>query len=336
VAVGLYGTPGRSAELRSYYFRAVLEVQQPEEFGDDVLDTIEGWHGGPGLWRWSFGDSEHSEQGSVHITNNEIGVYYDRETNVYFRQPSGTFSPTLISSSFIIGLLPDVDPERYFEHWPERETTPGGQVAGRETDKVTVHTSGATTSIWLDRELPFVLKYESMSAGSPQSLVRVEIVEIELNEPVDADVFVFDPPPGAREVEPPGSSVSSSGSSSSSFDGGVTAPEGFLAPAYLPPGYVVTREEGSHAGILGDRLTRYLVLLESGDSYIEVEEQFRAGGLAESQKTGEATGIAGEPAYLQVDGEVTRLVWNRGDIVITLSANALDSSELLRIAESMR
>ena len=344
VAVGLYGTPDKDAELRSYYFRAVLEVQQTGEFDDDVLDTIEGWYGGPGLWRWSFGDSQDAERGALHVTNTESAVFYDRPTNLYFRQPpndgrsSGRPStgPTLISSSFIIGPLPDGDLQRFFAPWPERETSPGGEVAGRETDKVTVTSGGASTSIWLDRELPFVLKYEAKSDGGPQSLVRVEIVEIELNGPVPAGVFAFEPPPGAREVEPPGRSVSNSGSSSSSLGGGVTAPEGFLAPAYLPPGYVVTREEGGHAGVLGGQQTRYLVLLESGDSFIEVEEQFRAGGLAQSQKTGEPASVAGEPAYLQVTEGVMRLVWSRGDIVITLSANALDGNELTRIVESMR
>jgi hypothetical protein len=98
----------------------------------------------------------------------------------------------------------------------------------------------------------------------------------------------------------------------------------------------VTREEGGHAGVLGAQQTRYLVLLESGDSFIEIEEQFRAGGLPQSQKTGEPTSVAGDPAYLQVTDEVMRLVWGRGDIVITLSANALDEIELTRIAESMR
>jgi outer membrane lipoprotein-sorting protein len=350
LAVALSGTPEGGQGLRSYYFRATIEVEQRDAgLGDHVLDTLEGWYDGTGRWRWSFGDSERAEAGGVQDADGETFVYYDRETNVYYRQPLEAFNegrspeltegPPLIAGSFLIGWIPYGDPERFFEGFQDamREDSPGGEVAGRPSHVVTLTRQGATLTFWIDRHLPFVLKYEARDPdpSSPQSLVRVEIVELELNQDVPDEVFVFQPPDGALEVEPPGRSIAGSSSSGSAGGGVPASPEGFLTPRYVPAGYEMTTSGTSYAGI-ANRATRYDLRLEGGDAYLNITQQFRAGGMAASQKTGEPVSVSGAPAYLQSAAGELRLVWASGDIVLTLASNALDLDELLRVAESMR
>jgi outer membrane lipoprotein-sorting protein len=316
---------------------------------DEVLPSVQGWYDAPDRWRWDFGDATSDpDSGSQLISDGETVVHYDRETNTYSRQTIPDYrgglpaqlteGPPVLPASIYIGWLPYGDREEFLQAWKDTrlEIADGGEIAGRDTDAVTLEHQAGTVTLWIDRELPFVLKYEARSTGGSQQLIAAELVELALNEPVDAAVFRFEPPSGALEV-PAGRGGSSSGSGTEHLGGGIIAPEGFLTPAYLPAGYVVVRTEGASAAGLGGRETRFSVRLEdTGGSYLLIEQQFRAGGLSETQKQGRRVSLDSETAYDQSTPDVARLTLAMADIVVTLESDALGLDELLRVAGSLR
>ena len=345
VALGRDDAPAGADDLSSYYFRAVIEVEQE----DDVLDSVLGWYEAPDRWRWDFGDGQQQpDAGAVQMSDGETVVYYDRETNTYFRQASADYNqarpaeltdgPPLITGSFFLGWLPYGDRERFFGALGtgSSEDGDGGEIAGRQTDVVIVTGQHGNTTFWVDRELPFVLKYEAEASGGSQSLIRAEVVDLVLNETVDDDVFRFHPPALAREVPPPGQGLVSS-SGSGVLGGAVTAPAGFLTPTYTPSAYNMVETAAEYSGALGgQQQTQYSVRWENAGNYLSMVQQFRAGGLSETQKQGSPVRFDGVDGYDQTTPAGPRLVFATGDIVVTLEANALDLNELIRIAESVR
>jgi outer membrane lipoprotein-sorting protein len=343
VALCTNGNDAAPASLTSYYFRATIEVEGDD---DDVLGAVLGWYEAPDRWRWDFGDGrEEPDAGAVQVSDGETVVYYDRETNTYTRQPLAEYNegrpaeltegPPVIAGGFFIGWLPYGDRERFFKAWQDAviEEDDGGKVAGRPADAVTVTRQGSSTTLWVDSKLPFVLKYESVSPGGPQGVLRVEVVEIELNGDVEDEVFDFEPAALALEVEAPEGNFGRSFSGNSG-SGMVAAPEGFLTSAYVPEGYNVVGTGETYLGL--GLLSRFSVRWESGDEYLTMVQQFRAGGLSETQKQGRHVSTEGLEGYDQSSGGVTKLVFARGDIVVTLEASALSLDELLRVAEGLR
>jgi hypothetical protein len=164
------------------------------------------------------------------------------------------------------------------------------------------------------------------------------MVEISVNEGIDEGSFTFEPADEAREVEAPGRQVSGSSGSTTLGSSIVDAPEGFLSPVYVPEGYVSVRSGGTSSSTLDGRQTRFTVRLEDDDTrgYLEIDEQYRAGGLAESHRTGQPLPVGRGGGYDQSDGDLARLTWAQGDIVVTLTSDVLPLGELLRAAESMR
>jgi outer membrane lipoprotein-sorting protein len=59
--------------------------------------------------------------------------------------------------------------------------------------------------VWVDKETYFVLKTELYEVPEQTVLFSAEVLEIEFNVPLDADLFTFTPPPGAtiQEVNRP-------------------------------------------------------------------------------------------------------------------------------------
>ena len=347
VALCADGNDTNTASLNSYYFRAVIEVEQDErEFGqDEVLDTIQGWYQEPGRWRWDFGDEEQPDAGSFQVSDGETVVYYDRETNVFTRQSVADYNqgrpselvegPPLIVGGFFIGWLPYGDRERFFAAWQDGavEESDGGLVAGRPTDAVTVTRGGDSTTLWVDAELPFVLKYESRTGGQA-ARVYVEVLDLELNEPMEASVFRFDAPADALEVAAPGRGTAVSSGSGTVSGSRVTVPDGFLTPGYLPEAYEVSGTGETHLA-LGVR-SRFYVRWEGPAGYLDMVQQFRAGGLSETQQRGEPLTVDGREAFDRSTADATRLVFAAGDIVVTLESDALDLVELSRIAAGIR
>jgi outer membrane lipoprotein-sorting protein len=348
VALCTNGDETTTASLTSYYLRATIEVDGDD---DDVLDTVQGWYQAPDRWRWDFGDEQDPDAGSVLMSDGESVVNYSRETNTYTRQsraehneqlpPELREGPPSLPASIVIGWLPYGDIELFSEGLQAQDTevSDGGRIAGRETEVVTLTLEGATVTLWVDREMPFALKYEARASSGPLSLIKGEIVEIDLNGALREDVFRFEPAAQAREIQAgtgvSGGSGSIGGSSAAGPESNiVSAPEGFLTPEYVPPAYEVAATGETHLGT--GLQSRFRVRWEEPAGYLDMVQQYRAGGLSETQKQGSLVNIGGVAGYDQSTGELARLVFAIDDIVVTLEADALDLDELLRVAEGLR
>jgi outer membrane lipoprotein-sorting protein len=342
-----------STPLRSFYFQARVEVEHDVRPGeeDEVLDTIRGWYEAPERWRWevSHSDPARVEEGSIQVSDGDGVWFYERPTNTYYRlgideyfsalPPDMRGKPPILVASFLVGPLPYADAERFFASWAgvTLQQRDGGVVLGRPTLAVVLTRGSNTTTFWLDRQHPFVLKYESATPGSPVSLVRAEVTELKLGSGVNDRQFRFEPPAGSRQVDPPAQPAGGSATGGSMGVGEVQVPPGFLKPAYLPEGYGSTKATNT-SGLGG--VTQFSVRLErSGEgaapAYLIIEEQMRAGGLPQSLKTGDAVRVGGQEAFRQTQAGELRLVWAEGDVVVTLRTDKLPFQELLKVAESM-
>jgi hypothetical protein len=200
---------------------------------------------------------------------------------------------------------------------------------------------GGKTTFWIDPRYLFVLRYETREQGGGQS-VRAEVTDVEYNPQIESRHFTFAPPGGAQQVEPPSatSSASSRGSASVGPGQAVTLPAGFLAPSYLPDGYVSVGRGASHSS--GGETTSVNVRLQPADQrgeggpYLDIEEQRRFGGLPQSLKAGIALSVGGSEGYISSSGNLTRLAFWTNNLVITLTTSHLAREELIRVAESLR
>ena len=345
-----------AATLTSYYYKAHLTIDQQIDAANDTgfpneqpLDTIEGWYQAPDKWAWEVSDSRRPTAGSLQVADGAFVWYYDRPTNTYSkvayadyydgRSPNLSDGPPPITGTALIGALPYSDPERLFAAFAgqKRSDSDGGMVAGRPTRAVTFTKGEQHTTFWIDREYPFSLKYVS---HDPQLSVTAEAVEVSFGEALSGKPFVFEPPPGSREVPPPQRGpVVSRGSGSAGPGQQPGLPAGFLTPGYMPAGFELTGTAASSGAGGG---TTYVALRYQpgaskggGGDYLLVEEQYRAGGLAASPSAGAPVAVGTSTGYASQDGGVQRLVFARGQIVVTLSSNALALDELVKVAASL-
>ena len=355
-------------QIESYYFEARIEADE-----DDVLNTMRAWYSKPERWRFEFGDFAAGipEEGTLMLSDGEDVWVYNAETNTYSRQAidsyfagvppemRGLFLPT----SLLIGPFP-FGPEMLQQgltgDWRLEEQADGPMIAGRPTtlyrysvpsgvanDDPASPSDGAQEpergdlSLWVDRDYPFVLRYEANNPGSSNAHLLVEITELTLNEPVDVSRFQFDAPEAALEEAGPADALSGSvGSGRSGPLGGSAwefrAPEGFFTPTYFPEGFSLVSEEQSSSSLDQSRTVHHLVRLESGSGdFLEVEQRYRAGGMAESQRRGDPLDVAGRQGYVRTQGGDTTLAWDDGDVVVMLRTDHLSLDELVRVGASM-
>jgi hypothetical protein len=240
----------------------------------------------------------------------------------------------LPSFSVILGRLPATDLDSFFDHWQGANWQIVGEetMLGRHVHVVEVHSGdGSKSTFWVDPQFEFVLRH--VREGGLQSFDG-EVTELANNDKLSDDLFRFEPPPGSQEAGP--ASASSSSSLGPFGSPHVTAPEGFLTPAYIPNGLISSG--GSSTSGAGDRITTYEVRFARtpwGPSELVVQQQYRAGGLAPSLRMGTPVIVAGSPGFRSTAGGEEAVTWSQGDVSITLRSAQLPFEELLRIAESM-
>jgi outer membrane lipoprotein-sorting protein len=349
--------------LKSYEFEARVEVETDRNEADDGLDTIRGWSVAKDRWRWEFSTSDPTrvEEGSIQVSDGKSVWSYDRPTNLYYQQrleeyqgsqpPELGEGPTSLFLSLMIGPVPPNVAEAFAVSDPiGRE-----EVAGRPA-RILQSTHGdpereSKTTVWVDEELPFVLKFTATNAAGSGSATAT-VVSVSFNDRLDADLFRFKAPPGAKEVQAPsaGSVSENCGSSSSApvFSNWVcsstdvqtgpsrtlSVPPGFLRPGYVPAGF---RPRETHTSSGPSGMTFVRLGFESGaGGYVTLEQQMRAGGLAESHRQGRQVDVDGGDGYETNAGTERRLVWAQGDMVLRLLSDVLPLQELVRIAESLR
>lgn len=182
--------------------------------------------------------------------------------------------------------------------------------------------------LWIDKENLFMLRMET-PAGADKGDVKLEYTAIEFNGAVPDSDFEFEPPPGATRAERDDDSTTSNGTSM----GGGNFPPGFLNPSYRPGGYDSVGQ-GSSQSSSGQRLEAHSAF-RRGDEYLVIRERVRRDGMPEALKQGEPLDVNGSSAWLSEASGIRSLSWKQGDLVIQITADALPSDELLRIARSM-
>jgi outer membrane lipoprotein-sorting protein len=344
------GSEEESNGLTSYEFEARVEVETDRNEADDVLDTVRGWYVAKDRWRWEFSNSDPGrvEEGSIQVSDGKSVWWYDRPTNTYYRQdleeyraslpPELGEGPTLLFLSLPIGPVPPRLAAVFAGDPIGREEVAGRPAQILQSTRADPGREG-TTTVWLDEEFPFILKFSAMDAAGINS-ATAEAVSLSFNDRLEGDLFRFEVPPGAKEVQaPPADPLLSTGvfSSTSSHIGPGTnfsVPAGFLRPGYVPAGF--NARGTSTSG--GQSATTFVSLrFETGaGGYLVLEQQIRAGGLAESHKQGRQVDVAGGTGYETNAGAERRLVWAHGDMVLKLLSDVLPLQELLRIAASVR
>jgi hypothetical protein len=77
-------------------------------------------------------------------------------------------------------------------------------------------------------------------------------------------------------------------------------------------------------------------LEHNGPASFVVSQQYRAGGLTQDMRVGQAVSVRNGAGYRQSAGGEERLVFEAGDIIVTLTSTALPFEELVKIAEGMQ
>jgi outer membrane lipoprotein-sorting protein len=313
---------------------------------------LRAWYAAPDKWRREFGsdDPQLADMTSVQVSNGETLSYLEGRANLYYEQ---ALTDEVRATSGSIGIAVPIGPVpgELVRHWRERSAearshSPGeDRLLGRKVEVIALETTeGQQVSVWLDAEYGFVLHYESAAAPGRSEggqSVRAEITELRYNAKVDEERFVFEPPAGARRVDPPDVPGATRATGSLSAGGrDVSVPPGFLTPGYIPEGYVVS---GSGTSVMANNIiTRVETRLKpaglrsGGGPFLSIQQQVRAGGMPASLRAGASTRVGAFDAYQSEVAGVRRLVWYRDELVLTLTSDSLSLDELRRIAESMR
>jgi hypothetical protein len=74
---------------------------------------------------------------------------------------------------------------------------------------------------------------------------------------------------------------------------------------------------------------------DSGPPTFVILQQYRAGGLPPDAREGETVSVGNGIGYHQKAGDEERLVFEAGEVIVTLTSTALPLDELVKIAEGM-
>jgi outer membrane lipoprotein-sorting protein len=331
--------------------------------------SIRWWYEAPDRWRWEIETDGPTLDAGTLLTVSDgeaLWTYDDRldmyqRTELYATPNSFILLPT---SSAPVGPANAESVEAFMKQWRERgsdmDVRLGGEetVLGRRTQIVEIRpawrsgsssaatapaageeaaastegpeSSGGVIRIFIDPERMFIMRWAVDGEGGGQSY-SAEITALEYGEPIDETLFVFEPPPGAREASTP----ASGGGCRTTLGGpGFSVPKGFLRPLYVPQGFN-SSGSGAQSGADGCELVATWSLLEDGDDgYVLLRQRRRPDGIPAALRTGERVKVNGRDGFASQDAGVIQVVWADGEIVAQLTSNALSPAELLLTAQS--
>jgi hypothetical protein len=195
------------------------------------------------------------------------------------------------------------------------------------------------TRTYLDKEFLFTLAWETTTSQGLSFSLRFE--GIDFNRSVDPSVFVFTPPPGAREVgrqdlhgpEGPGGGSSSHGSSSTG-DLQIAFPEGLLVPGELPPGFEGREShDWSEGGVAYE--ADFLLREDGGKGYISVQERHDVESIPDELRSGKQITLRGQDAWLDERDGLLHVAWQEDDLVIYGISRGLSQEDLLGFIAAM-
>jgi len=339
---------GQASNLTSYYYQASVEIgEKPPPPGGrrppaaelpELRPTqIRSWYSAGEGSRWDALDG--NTLVGRRVFDQDSFWSYDGSTNTYEQYAlddnyrSGVEVGPLPADG-IVGL-----------HNPQ-DWKPAGQerIAGRITQIVEREVDGQYERIWVDTEYNFVLKHESNDGMNPHRVT--EVTRIDYNGSVSPQQLVFDTPPAARELPAVTGPIDQNGFNLGPFGGPpgsgghAVSPEGMLSLTYAPDGHGAQGGGGRTKPISAtESMTLgYVVwygLEHNSPASFVVTQQYRAGGMTQDMRVGDAVAVRGSTGYRQsVPGE-ERLVFEAGDIIVTITSDVLPLEELVKIAEGM-
>jgi hypothetical protein len=167
----------------------------------------------------------------------------------------------------------------------------------------------------------------------------MRFTEVAFNEAMPDNLFHFDPPAGAAQVQPidlinATNPTPGGGGGTGDFGQEVDLPEDFLAPTFFLPGYH-TRSIGSWYE--GDVTTQawFLIVETAGPSYISGHERRDLGYFPEALEHGQARELRGEDARVWSEDGLLHLAWQEDDLVVHVVARGVSEEDLVAVAESM-
>lgn len=336
---------------RSFYAEIAVEADPSRNdplarsrVAEGPTGAIRWWYAAdPVRWRWEMETSGSIIDDGMVVTlfDGAASWAYDDRSNTYTRGViPEELGPIALSPIFSapVGPAHAETLDGFIERWREwdnvLEAVRVGEatILGRETQIVELRlSSGGSVRAFIDPERMFIMRWAADGGDEEQSF-HVEVAALDYDTELDAGLFAFSPPPGARETE----ARDGQSCSGSVFIGRGSFPTvaGFLKPSYVPPDYGAASAGSENAsGGCGPAAT--WALLEASDgAYILLRQRYRPAGIPDAVRFWETADSGLGDVYHQSEDGVLRIVWREGDLVALLEADAVLLEELLRIAES--
>lgn len=357
-------TQEKRSQPASFYLEGLVRVESPEVgstsvgYEETAVSVMRWWYGGADRWRLETERTEppfEADTQTIVSSGSEMWEF-QASANAYrrseaFRMPEGKILLPFLGVRLGPANADSIDEfvAQLAEQMPGSEVAITGEelILGREIKIVSVTVRGtrmsesgersgtSTIRFSVDPASMFILRMDVAGDSTSQSVSAV-LTSLAINTSIPDEIFAFVAPTGAQEVAtPPSGGIVTSGSLGGP---GITVPDGFLRPAYVPDGYIVTRSgnasamDGSIASV-EIWLTRHAAPGSDG-AYIRLQQRKRVDGVPEPLRTGEAVKVGQNEGFLSTDGEITRLAWASGSVVAMLTSNSQARDELLKIAES--
>jgi outer membrane lipoprotein-sorting protein len=204
-----------ATEIGSLYF----EARFTWEAGDEPeAVSSKGWYEAPDLWRIetvSLGTDGRTYL-SVQVSDGDTVLTYDAFKSTYYRESLATFRGSTwqaghgrpdLPPAFGVGGFPGGDVDAWIESrrqsiWPPR-LTDHHEILGYPVEVYLVGGHDSALYVSISRDLGMSLRYEARVPAGFVGAYIDEVTKLEVNPPIKDGLFDYEPPAGARRVDPP-------------------------------------------------------------------------------------------------------------------------------------
>ncbi len=353
-------TDGSAEPEQAFYLEAEIIVTEVDSGGPPR--TVDG-RTATGL-RWSYRDDAHYRHEFYNpramlewgprwtVADGEDVTSYDPTVGSYERSSldESGFYGLYPSMSALIGPLPADTLDDFIAQWGGRvdhvERAGTAEVLGRAVEVFEYGptwgssgsdsggaSSGGVGRFYVDVDAGFILRH-TVEGGDDGVSFEADVTHLELDPDFDEDSFEIELPPGAVEITAPaGSCSSSSGGTASDL---VSLSAGGTTFDHVPAGWT-SAGSGAAQGSGCVTLEEWSAVRRGpGEFLVASAVAVPPTGIPAARADATPVELTGTLGYRLTEGEIERLLWVRGDEIITLSSNATTFEELLRIAESAR
>jgi DNA-binding CsgD family transcriptional regulator len=208
------------AQPSSFHYELSVSSREPgtpENAPRNTTMRAEVWYEAPNKWRTHYSGGDPTVQlSSVHVTDGETEWHYDANDGTYYEKPAGLdpvrgigaraprFGPH--NAENLDGLMEAESggPSHYWEvEGPEEvQGIPALRLAKFCCREGALNQLISEERWWVDPTYLFVLRVEQKSPGTGGEIL-FDVTSVEYNPDLEDEMFIFDPPDGAKEVPPP-------------------------------------------------------------------------------------------------------------------------------------